>query len=85
MRTIIMAVAGVVLALAPAHAEEPAVPVLDGPSFQRWLDFVVPKPSEQAWAAIAWRPQLWTAIQEAVAARKPILVWAMNGHPMACT
>jgi hypothetical protein len=70
-----------------AAAQEPAqsLPTLDASSFQQWLDYVRPTPSERTWEAIPWRPKLWTALVEAQAADKPVLVWAMNGHPMACT
>ena len=83
-------VSGVVaLACLPVGAQDGArgiaVPRLDAKSFPRWLAYVRPKPSELRWKAIPWRPKLWTALVEAQRTDKPVLVWAMNGHPMACT
>ncbi len=47
--------------------------------------FLQPKSEELRWQGIAWRPALWTAVVEAHRVKKPILLWAMNGHPLACT
>lgn len=85
MRIVAGAVVGIALLAGAAPAQEPAVPELSAASFERWLEFVRPAAKEQRWARIAWRPELWPALQEAVAAQKPLLIWAMNGHPMACT
>ncbi|MHC4924870.1 MAG: hypothetical protein ACYTG4_12490 [Planctomycetota bacterium] len=48
-------------------------------------DTILPSKSEAAWQSIPWRASLWSAAVEAHEARKPILLWAMNGHPLACT
>jgi len=81
-------VVGVLAAAHPIGAQDgPAVdvPALDAASFERWLGYLQPSATEQRWTDIPWRPQLWTALREAQAAEKPVLVWAMNGHPCACT
>jgi len=46
---------------------------------------VVPSESELAWTTVPWRPTFWSAVRDAQAQQKPILLWAMNGHPLACT
>ena len=51
----------------------------------RWLDHIVPKKSERTWAGIGWQPTLWDAVERAHEQKKPIVLWAMNGHPLACT
>jgi len=56
-----------------------------GTDLDKWLAFLRPKPEELEWQSIGWRPSLAAAVPEARAARKPILLWAMNGHPLACT
>jgi hypothetical protein len=48
-------------------------------------DFILPKPKELAYRAIAWRTTFWDAVVEAQEKDMPILLWAMNGHPLACT
>jgi hypothetical protein len=46
---------------------------------------VVPPATERAWCDVGWRPTLWEAVVEANGSDRPILLWAMNGHPLACT
>ena len=58
---------------------------LDETTYKTWLDFILPKPAELQWQAPAWRPTLWDAVVEGHQVEKPILLWAMNGHPLACT
>ena len=70
---------------AAARPDDVEVPALTGESFVRWLEFLRPAPGEQAWTAIPWRATFWDAVVESQAADKPILLWAMNGHPLACT
>ncbi len=45
---------------------------------------ILPAPAELEWQAIGWRQSLAQAVVEARAADKPILLWAMNGHPLGC-
>jgi len=46
---------------------------------------VVPSAADLAFTAIGWRASFWEAVVEAHRADRPILLWAMNGHPLACT
>ena len=42
--------------------------------------------SDQAsWRTIPWMTSLLEAQNKAAAARKPIFIWAMDGHPLGCT
>lgn len=34
---------------------------------------------------VPWTPDLWTAVVRANHQDKPVLLWVMNGHPLACT
>jgi hypothetical protein len=54
-------------------------------NFAQWRDHIQPKPSELAFEDCEWKPTFWEAVVEAQQTAKPILLWAMNGHPMACT
>lgn len=47
-------------------------------------EHVLPDAQEERWLAIAWRSRLWDAVEDARRERKPILLWAMNGHPLGC-
>ncbi|MEM8734890.1 MAG: hypothetical protein AAGG44_11735 [Planctomycetota bacterium] len=41
--------------------------------------------AEALWRQIPWKTSLLQAQQEAAASRKPIFIWAMDGHPLGCT
>jgi len=58
---------------------------LSDKTFQKLLDYILPKSEELAWRKIGWRPTFWSAVIEAYETEKPILLWAMNGHPLGCT
>ena len=65
--------------------DAPVSHTLSEQTFADLRDFIRPTPSEMRWQEIPWRTTFWSAVQEAQAADKPILAWAMNGHPLACT
>lgn len=54
-------------------------------SYSAVRDQVLPMEAELGWLAVGWRPVLWDAVVEAREADKPLLIWAMNGHPLGCT
>jgi len=49
----------------------------------KWRDHVVPTAEELRWRAVPWRPTFWDGVVEAHKQEKPVLLWAMNGHPLA--
>jgi len=51
----------------------------------RVLKHVMPDRADLAWASIPWEATLWDAVIKAHEEKKPILLWAMNGHALACT
>jgi hypothetical protein len=59
-------------------------PILNDASFAQWRDFIRPAREETQWKEIPWRTAFWDGVTEGQAKDKPILVWAMNGHPLAC-
>ncbi len=81
-RTGLLCVALAVLAVlaAPPSAQE-----LDAPDLARWREHIRPAASETAYEAIPWIPSFAEGVRAANAARKPLLFWAMNGHPLGCT
>ncbi len=38
----------------------------------------------EPWETIGWRVDLLAARDEAIRTRRPLLLWAMNGHPLGC-
>jgi hypothetical protein len=61
------------------------VPELNDQSFEKWRDYVRPQAQEEGYLEIPWRESFYAAINEARETDKPILLWAMNGHPLGCT
>jgi len=51
-------------------------------TYSAWREFILPTPDELRWQKIPWRRSWTEALGEAQTKNKPILVWAMNGHPL---
>jgi hypothetical protein len=43
-----------------------------------------PSPDE-LWRTVPWKTALLDAQRTAAAEKKPIFIWAMDGHPLGCT
>ncbi len=54
-------------------------------NFANLREQILPKPSELAWTQIPWRASFHEGLADALVQRKPLLFWAMNGHPLGCT
>jgi len=75
-----------VLALAVAGAQPTLQPTeLNDKTFAKWRDFIRPKTEELCFETVDWLPTFWEGVIEGQEHDKPILLWAMNGHPLACT
>jgi hypothetical protein len=77
--------AGLLLAGSISAAAAAPVPVLTDENLAQWRDAIRPTAAETRWQEIPWRPALWEGVVEAQKQERPILMWAMNGHPLACT
>jgi hypothetical protein len=78
--THIRLIAAALLAASSLAAQE-----LKDEKFDTWYSYILPKKSELAWRTIGWRETLGEAWLEAQKQDMPILLWAMNGHPLGCT
>jgi hypothetical protein len=74
---------GSMLVLFAVDAQPPAE--LNDETFARWRDQIRPKSEEMCFVTVHWLPTLWDGVIAAQKQDKPILLWAMNGHPLACT
>ena len=85
MRTILFAVTAgcFVLAGGPARADDRAG--LSDETFAGWCDRIRPKSAGRDFETVNWLPTFWEGVMAAQKEDKPILLWAMNGHPLACT
>lgn len=72
--------------LKPGEVQPPPfVPVLADDNLRKWIDFIRPSDSDNKWERLEWRTELGGAVEEARTLQRPILLWAMNGHPLGCT
>jgi hypothetical protein len=53
-------------------------------NFTKFQAFLRPRPEEEKWLQIPWLTDLWQARKKAAAEGKPVLLWEMDGSPMAC-
>ena len=56
-------------------------PDLTERSYGKWLEFIRPSEDELRWREVRWHKSLSEAAKEARELQRPILLWAMNGHP----
>jgi len=54
-------------------------------AFERVLAAILPKPDEVGWCSVPWHTELRSALLEAGDQQRPVLLWAMNGHPLGQT
>lgn len=71
---------GLALLAAAASGED-----LTDKTYVEWRDRIRPKKEERAIETIAWHATFWDGVIAAQKEDKPILLFAMNGHPLACT
>ncbi len=71
------------LTMVPAFAQAPSTP-LDDVTFTRLQQELTPDPAAP-WRTIPWQLDLLAAQRDAAAQRKPLFIWAMDGHPLGCT
>ena len=57
------------------------LPEFTDANLDRWIDFIRPSGPELGWRAVRWHNSLSEAAKEAARLKRPILLWAMNGHP----
>jgi hypothetical protein len=79
---VVTAVVG--LSAAGGSAADPPGPLSDK-TFAEWRDRIRPKTDDLCYKSVDWLPTFWDGVMAAQKADKPILLWAMNGHPLACT
>lgn len=56
-------------------------PKMTKANLDEWIAFARPSAEELGWRAVRWHSSLSEAAEEAEALQRPILLWAMNGHP----
>ena len=72
------------LVVALAAADRPPVELNDK-TFASWRDRIRARAAERCFETVHWLPTFWDGVMAAQKEDRPILLWAMNGHPLACT
>jgi hypothetical protein len=75
---------GLVLAATVATPAKVQAPALTAETYGHWQGLIRPGVDDLRFEEVPWRPSLSQAMREAQAADKPVLLWAMNGHPLGC-
>ena len=52
---------------------------------EAWTAHVLPTEEEARWASIPWLSSFSEGLRAARIEGKPLVLWAMNGHPLGCT
>ncbi len=60
-------------------------PELTEKSYKKLRDQILPTEEEVEWKKLGWRATFWDGVIDAQEAKKPVLLFAMNGHPIGCT
>jgi hypothetical protein len=68
---------------AAAHAL--SLPTLTDADVAPWGAWIRPSAEELAFEEIPWIASFAEGLRAAERAGKPLLFWAMNGHPLGCT
>lgn len=76
-------VASLLAAAAPVQDER--LPALTERTLDDLFTAILPSEADEAWRELPWRTTFWEGVIDAQEADKPILLFAMNGHPFGCT
>ena len=83
-----MLVSCVVWPVVSAAADEPQsrLPQSDELTVERFQQLHKElQPGEELWRTIPWETSLLQAQALAAEQKKPLFIWAMDGHPLGCT
>ena len=61
------------------------VPDLRTEDLAAWRERIRPAPEELTWDTIPWLASFGDGVRRASEEGRPLLFWAMNGHPLGCT
>ena len=54
-------------------------------TFAAWRDYIRLTATERDWTRLPWLMTFNAGLAAAAKAKKPLLLWTMNGHPFGCT
>lgn len=68
-----------------ASTVQRVVPPPTAATFGAWRRHIRPSADELRWEAIPWQASFAAGLRAASEQGRPLLLWAMNGHPLGCT
>ncbi|MEL6429379.1 MAG: hypothetical protein AAFU73_00995 [Planctomycetota bacterium] len=86
--TLVSALLAAALGAAATHLADAHAPIRpDDPAFEVTdvVAHVVPGADELRWRSIPWRPSLSAGMRDGARLDRPVLLWAVNGHPLGST
>ena len=73
------------LLVAAAPVQDERLPELSERTLDDLYAAILPSEEDEAWRRLPWRTTFWEGVIDAQEADKPLLLFAMNGHPFGCT
>jgi hypothetical protein len=70
---------------ARAAAQALPLPVIGDGDLAHWREVVYPSGDELTFERIPWIASFAEGLRAAEREQRPLLFWAMNGHPLGCT
>ena len=83
--TAVLAAGLATILLAAAPQEDERLPELTERTLDGLYEAILPSEEDEAWRRLPWHTTFWEGVIAAQEADKPILLFAMNGHPFGCT
>ncbi|MFT4540221.1 MAG: hypothetical protein ACI841_002558 [Planctomycetota bacterium] len=71
--------------VASVSTAELGLPPLDQELLPQWVELILPSETETKHETIPWLYSFSEGMLAAASSNKPMLFWAMNGHPLGCT
>ena len=68
-----------------AEAQKLTLPALEPLEMKSWREFLRPGKDELKHESIGWLADFASGMRASAKEQKPLLFWAMNGHPLGCT
>lgn len=76
----------VFVVLAATLAASPVASASDQFTADNWRELHTElQPADEPWRTIPWKIALLDAQKTAAEEKKPLFIWAMDGHPLGCT
>ncbi|MDA1267040.1 MAG: hypothetical protein O2816_18320 [Planctomycetota bacterium] len=73
------------LSLTPVAPTQDELRLPDLTDLSRWQEHLALSPEDRRFDSLDWSTTFVDGLRRAEAEDQPLLLWAMNGHPLGCT